>query len=308
MSLLVKPDENDAGPLVAALGRELPDMEIRVFPDIGPRDQVRYALVHAPPPGLLASLPRLGAIISLWAGIEHLASDPDLPAVPVVRMADEGMVRTMTAHVVREVLDFHGQTRLYRAQQARHVWRKGELRAPFERRVAVLGLGRLGRDAAEKLAALGFDVSGWSRSPRSIPGIACHSGADGLDAAVAGADILVCLLPLTAETTGILDARLFARLRRGAAIINCARGGHLVEADLLAAIEAGQVSGAALDVTSVEPLPADHPFWGNDRIALTPHVASFSTPETAAAFVAGIVRAIENGAPIPYTVDFTRGY
>lgn len=308
MTLLFKRDALDPAPLVAALGEAMPHREVRLFPEAGRLEDIEYALVHAPPKGLLASLPNLKAIISLWAGIDHLESDPDLPSLPVIRMADRGMVQTMTAHVVQQVLAFHGHAALYRAQQHERVWKKGKLIAPSERRVGVLGLGSLGRDAAEKLANLGFDVAGWSRTAKEIAGIACHAGEDGLDKLLERSEILVCLLPLTRETEGILNGGLYSRLPRGAVIINCARGGHLVEDDLMAALDSGQISGAALDVTREEPLPPDHPFWGDDRIALTPHAASFSTPETAAEFVAESIALIERGETSPYAVDFARGY
>lgn len=308
MTLLVKPDEVDPAPLVAALGRHLAGREVRLYPQVGRRDDIVYALVHAPPPGLLGSLPNLRAVFSLWAGIDHLASEPRLPKVPVVRMVDRGMTATMTAHVVQQVLAFHGRRALYAERQRRRQWLKGPLTAPFDRRVGILGLGTLGRDAARKLAALGFDVAGWSRGPKRIAGMSCLSGAAGLARIARRSEILVCLLPLTAETEGMLNARLFALLPRGAFVINCARGGHLVEADLLDALASGQLAGAALDVMAEEPPAPDHPFWDHPAIVLTPHAAAFSTPETAAEAVAANIARIERGEAPHGVVDFARGY
>jgi len=308
MALLFKCGHTDPAPWLAALAEQLPEQKVRVFPEVGARAAIDYALVYAPPPGLLASLPNLKAIFSLWAGIDHLASDPELPPVPVIRMVERSMTATMTAHVVQQVLDLHTQALDYRAQQVARLWRQRDLKAPWERRVGILGLGVLARDAAEKLAALGFDVAGWSRSPKEIAGIACYHGEAGLADFLARSDILVCLLPMTAATRGILDRSLFARLPKGAALVNCARGGHLVEDDLLAALESGQISAAALDVFNEEPLPPDHPFWVHPRVVVTPHVAAFSVPATAIESVAANIRRMAAGEAPLYVVDFERGY
>ena len=308
MTLLFKCDHTDPGPWLAALAEHLPEREIRVFPEVGAPEDIDYALVYEPPPGLLASLPNLKAVFSLWAGVDHLASDPELPPVPVIRMVERSMTATMTAHVVQQVLDLHTHALDYRAQQAARHWEQLELKAPWERRVGILGLGSLGRDAAEKLADLRFDIAGWSRSPKEIAGIACYHGEDGLSDFLARTEILVCLLPMTEATRGILSRPLFDRLPRGAALVNCARGGHLVDADLLAALESGQISSAALDVFNEEPLPADHPYWGHPRVVVTPHVAAFSVPDTAVESVAANIRRMEAGEAPLYVVDFARGY
>jgi glyoxylate/hydroxypyruvate reductase A len=210
--------------------------------------------------------------------------------------------------VVQQVLDLHTHALDYRAQQAARHWEQLEFRAPWERRVGILGLGSLGRDSAEMLAALRFDVAGWSRSPKEISGIACYHGEDGLTEFLARTEILVCLLPMTAATRGILNRNLFARLPRGAALVNCARGGHLVDDDLLAALDEGRISSAALDVFNEEPLPPDHPFWSHPRIVVTPHVAAFSVPATAVASVVANLRGIESGEAPRFVVDFKRGY
>ena len=308
MTLLFKCDHTDPVPWLNSLAAQLPGREIRVFPAVEPRADIDYALVYAPPPGLMASLPNLKAIFSLWAGIDHLGSDPDLPPVPVVRMVERSMTATMTAHVVQQVLAIHGQSQAYRALQAERRWQQLDLVAPRDRRVGILGLGALGRDAAEKLLALRFDVAGWSRTPKQIAGIACHHGSAGLADFLARTEILVCQLPLTGATRGLLNRRLFERLPRGAHVINCARGGHLVDADLLSALDAGQLAGAALDVFGEEPLPDGHPFWRHPRITVTPHIAAFSVPETAAEAVAANIRRMEAGEPPLGVVDFARGY
>jgi glyoxylate/hydroxypyruvate reductase A len=308
MTLLFKCDHTEPEPWLEVLAALLPEREIRVFPDVGPEADIEYALVHEPPPGLLASLPNLKAIFSLWAGIDHLRGDPELPPLPVVRMVERCMTASMTCHVVHAVLAAHVQAADYRALQAEPRWRQLDLRAPWDRRVGFLGLGTLGGDAAEKLVGLRFDVAGWSRTPKEVPGLACYHGADGLSQFLARTDILVCLLPMTPETGGILNRDLFAQLPRGAYLINCARGGHLVEDDLPGALDSGQLCGAALDVFAEEPLPDGHPFWTHPKIVVTPHVAAFSVPETAIESVVANIRRIEAGEPPLHVVDFERGY
>ncbi|MEE8499072.1 MAG: glyoxylate/hydroxypyruvate reductase A [Kiloniellales bacterium] len=308
MTLLFKRDTTDPEPWLAALARQMPEREIRVYPELEPRAEIEYALVYEPPPGLLASLPNLKAIFSLWAGIDHMASDPELPPVPVIRMVERSMTATMTAHVVQQVLDLHTRALDYRRQQAERRWRQLDLTAPWDRRVGILGLGALGRDAAEKLEALRFDMAGWSRTPKEIAGIRCYHGAKGLAEFLARTDILVCLLPLTEATRGILNRDLFTQLPRGAAIVNCARGDHLVAADLLDALDEGRLSAAAFDVFAEEPLPEAHPFWTHPRIVVTPHIAAFSVPATAVESVLDNIARIEAGKPPLYAVDFARGY
>jgi glyoxylate/hydroxypyruvate reductase A len=308
MTLLFKCDHTDPAPWLAALAAQMPERAVRVFPEVGAREDIAYALVYEPPPGLLASLPNLKAIFSLWAGVDHLSSDPELPQVPVIRMVERSMTASMTVHVVQQVLDLHTQALDYRAQQAARHWEQLDFTAPWERSVGILGLGSLGRDAAERLAALRFDVAGWSRSPKQIGDFPCYHGEDGLTEFLTRTEILVCLLPMTEATRGILNGSLFARLPRGAALVNCARGGHLVDDDLLGALDEGQISSAALDVFNEEPLPPDHPYWSHPRVVVTPHIAAFSVPVTAVASVVANLRGMEAGAAPLYVVDFERGY
>jgi glyoxylate/hydroxypyruvate reductase len=306
--LFVSPTDDPAD-WVAALAAALPGLDIRIWPDTGDPEAVDYALAWKPPPGLLAGLPNLKAIFSLGAGVDALLDDPTLPAaVPLVRMVDRGLTEGMTEWVCAHALAWHRQAAAYREQQARHLWRQRDEKLARERRVGVLGLGALGSDAARMLAALRFDVAGWSRSPKAIAGVDCRHGEDGLAAVLARSELLVCLLPLTAATEGILNAGLFAQLPRGAHLINAARGRHLVEADLLAALDGGQLSGATLDVFAVEPLPAGHPFWSDARITVSPHVASLTHARTAAVHVVEGIRRAEAGLPLTEIVDRSRGY
>ncbi len=293
----------------AELGRLLPDLELRVWPDLGDPTEIEAALVWRPPPGLLDRLPNLKLILSLGAGVDHILADPSLPpGVPVVRLVDPYMTAAMSEYVQLQVLRLHRQDPAYLEQQRARRWRTLPQPNAAERRVGVLGLGVLGSDAALKLKVLGFDVAGWSRSERKLPGIATFCGADGLEALLRRSEILVCLLPLTPATAGILDARLFGLLPRGAALVNCARGGHLVEADLLAALDGGRLSAAVLDVFRDEPLPPEHPFWAHPRILVTPHVAAATHPPSAAAAVADNLRRLREGRPLLNRVDVSVRY
>ena len=291
------------------LARLMPEHEIRYWPEIGDKAAIHYALVWQPEPGLLASLPNLKLIVGLGAGVDHLLGDPLLPReVPIVRLVDPYMTDAMSEYVTLSVLRLHRQDLDYLAQQRARLWQEREQKNAAERTVGILGFGTLGQDAGRKLKALGFDVAGWSRATKEIAGFASYAGPAGLDAMLARSEILVCLLPLTAETAGILNAATFARLPRGAGIVNAGRGGHLVEADLIAALDRGHLSGAVLDVVGEEPLPAGHPFWHHPRIILTPHVAAETHPPTAAPIIREAIRRFEAGLPIANRVDLARGY
>jgi glyoxylate/hydroxypyruvate reductase A len=287
----------------------IPGLDLRAWPALGDPAAIEAALVWRPPLGLLASLPNLRLIVSLGAGVDHIFADPLLPpGVPIVRLVDPYMTVAMSEYVQLQVLRLHRQDVTYLLQQRHGTWRALPQPNAAERRVGVLGLGVLGGDAALKLSVLGFEVMGWSRSEKKLPGIRCFHGADGLAALLARAEILVCLLPLTPGTERILGAQLFSRLPRGAAIVNCARGQHLVEADLLAALASGQLAAAVLDVFGDEPLPQDHPFWRHERIILTPHVAAATHAPTAALAVADTLRRLGAGKKLLNRVDGSERY
>ena len=228
-------------PLLADL---FPGYEIRYWPEIGDRGAIDYALVWHPEPGLLATLPNLRMIFGLGAGTDHLLRDPDLPRhVPIVRLVDPYMTDAMSEYVALSVLRLHRQDLDYLGQQREAVWRELEQKNAAERPVGILGFGTLGQDSGRKLRALGFEIAGWSRTEKTVPGFATFAGADGLDLLLRRSEIVVCLLPLTPETRGILNASSFALMPSGAGIVNAGRGGHVVEADLLRALDSGQVSG-----------------------------------------------------------------
>ncbi|MDP6952245.1 MAG: glyoxylate/hydroxypyruvate reductase A [Alphaproteobacteria bacterium] len=309
MALLFVSDFDDPVAWQEALAKAAPDLEFRVWPEAGDVNDIEVALVWQPPPGLLASLPRLRLVQSLGAGIDHLLADPQLPrTVPIARLVDPSLTRQMVTYVLLAALDHHRDMAAYRSAQAKGKWQPVLPQDPTACRIGVMGQGAIGAAAAQAFAALEFDVAGWSRSPKSVPGVSGYHGVDGLDAFLTRSDILVCLLPLTAETAGILDARLFAALPAGAYVINAARGAHMVDADLLAALESGHLSGAWLDVFHSEPLPADNPLWRHPAITLTPHIGGWVLPSSAATTIVENLRKARAGEPIDNILDLTRGY
>lgn len=292
-----------------------PDRDIRRWPDhVGGRSDIAYACAWKPPRGLLAGFANLEAIFSLGAGVDHLASDPDLPRVPIVRVVDRDLTGRMSEYVALQVLLHHRRQRLYDAQQRRRLWRDHDDQpAAGEVAVGVMGLGVLGRDAAAVLQRIGFDVAGWSRSPKSIPGLTTFHGAAQLDAFLARSEILVCLLPHTAQTEGILNLSLLRKLRRdgalgGAYLINAGRGLLQVDADILAALDQGALAGASLDVFATEPLPECSALWTHPKVVITPHNAALSVPNTLVKYVLAQIARHEAGQPLENVVDLRRGY
>lgn len=271
---------------------------------------IRYALGFRPKPGFLKSLPNLKAVFSLGAGIDGFLGDPDYPKhVPLVRFVDDSLSTEMAQYVVLHVLLQHRCERMFAAAQREAKWRQAMLpRATENTRIGMLGIGEIGAMAAERLRDLGFPVSGWSRSRKSIAGIKSFVGETELDAFLAQSDFLVCLLPLTPQTRHILNAQLFAKLPKGAYVINVARGGHLVERDLIAALDSGHLSGATLDVFEIEPLPETSAIWRHPKILATPHVAAITSPAVAAKSVVDGIAAMERGERLKNVVDLKRGY
>lgn len=238
----------------------------------------------SPPPGLLARMPRLRLVQSVGAGTDHITRDPALPDVPVCRIVDADMAAGMNAYVAWAVV--HGQRHMgrYLDNQRRHAWEEAPIVPPGRHRVGIAGLGVLGQSVAHALVAIGYTVRGWSRSPKSnLPaGIEAFHGDAARGEFLAGCDTLVCLLPLTDDTRGILNADLFAQLPPGARLVNAGRGAHLVQNDLIEALDSGQLASAVLDAFVEEPLPPGHPFWPHPRITITPHVATRTEPQTIA--------------------------
>lgn len=309
MALLFRSSVDSEARWKPQLARLMPELEVRIWPEAGNPAEIDYALVWRPEPGLFASLPNLKLILSLGAGVDHILCDPLLPhGIPIVRLVDPYLTDAMSEYVVLQVLRLHRQDLDYRAQQQAGIWRELEQKNAGERRVGILGFGEIGQDAARKLKRLGFDLALWGRREKTVDGLAGYAGAAGLPALLGRSEILVCLLPLTAETEGILNADTFALLPPGAGLINAGRGGHLVEADLIPALDSGQLSAAALDVFREEPLPPGHPFWHHPRIVVTPHIAGMTNPVTAAPIILDNIRRFEEGRPLLYRVDPAQGY
>lgn len=297
-----------AEPWLVALQRAAPELEVRLSPDEGPPETVDFGLAWATPPGFWNRFPRLRAIFSLGAGVEHLLASGAPAHVPLVRMTDPGLARDMSDFVLMRVLHYHRGMHLYLRQQEAQVWTPIRPPRPNGRTVGVMGLGELGAHCACTLAEAGFRTRGWSRSAKAVEGVATFAGRDELPRFLEGCEILVCLLPLTAETRDILDAKLFAALPQGACLIQVGRGLQLVEADLLAALDAGRIAAATLDVFRQEPLPQGHPFWSRADITVVPHAAAFTYPETAAEVVAENVRRLQAGEVPIGLVDRALGY
>ncbi len=293
----------------AELGKHIPDLEIRFWPEIGNPDEIEFAMCFNMPHGELAKLKNLKAVFSLGAGVDHLFADPDFPRhIPFARVVDDELTSRMSEYVVQHVLNHHRYQHQYDIQQSNKIWQENHAPAARNRKVGILGLGTLGHGAATALRYLGFDVAGWSRSPKNIEGVTNFHGDDQLYPFLARTEILVCLLPLTPETRDIMNAELFAKLPEGAAIINPGRGPHLVESDLIEALDSEHLSAATLDVFRTEPLPEDDPLWSHPRIRITPHVASIANPDRVAALVAQNIIRARNGEPLVNQVDTTKGY
>ncbi|KQT44495.1 glyoxylate/hydroxypyruvate reductase A [Aureimonas sp. Leaf454] len=313
MSVLLSISGYSSTAWLDALQSALPDRRIVTEPASAKDGEIRYAVVWKQPEGLLASLPNLQAIFSIGAGVDHILRDQTLPDVPIARIVAEDLTGRMSEYVVWRVLDHLRRGFAYRAQQALGQWNERVQPAASALTVGIMGLGELGRDAAEKLKFFGFKLAGWSRTRKELPGVVCLAGDEELTDFLGMTDILVVLLPNTPATTGILDAGLLARLKRtsplgGPVLINAGRGALQVEADILAALESGTLLEASLDVFETEPLPASSPLWRHPRVFVTPHAAASSDPDALVPLIARQIEACERGEPLQHLVDRRAGY
>ena len=316
MNLLLAGDFNDdeRAEWAAALSEALPGHRLRLARGELPDDQIAAAIVANPPPGSLAGLTGLRLIQSLWAGVDRLLGDATLPeGVPIARMVDPAMNQAMAETALWATLALHRGFFTYGRQQQAGQWRQWPQRRADEVPVLVLGMGQMGLAVASRLHLNGYPVAAWRRGPDTrepalLPGVVVHSGADALWPALAQAKVLINLLPLTPATRGLIDERLLAALPRGAGLVNLARGAHVVDAALLAALHSGQISQAVLDVFEVEPLPADHPYWQHPQVQLLPHVAAQTDVRSAAAVVARNIEALASGGAIRHLVQRAAGY
>lgn len=289
------------------------EREVVLEPDGAADPSIEYAVVWKQKPGLLAKLPNLKAIFSIGAGVDHLFADPNLPAVPIIRVVDENLTQHMVEYVLWRVFDHHRQGQLYRLQQTKKAWHEPPQRPADDISVGIMGLGNLGRAAAEALKAVGFRVNGWSRRPQETPGITSFSGDAGLVPFLNATDILVVLLPLTEATKGIISYGLLKELRRrnglgGAVLINAGRGKLQRDADILRALDDGTLKEASLDVFEVEPLPKTSPMWNHPKVFVTPHAAATSDPTHLVPPMLKQMDAFEHGEPLENVVDRAAGY
>lgn len=284
-------------------------IDYRTLDSLGDVDDIEVALAWKPEAGLLATFRNVKMIVSLGMGVDHLLADDKLPkGVPITRIMDDGLVGQMSEYAIYWALRHHRDIDKYAASQRAKLWKPEDFVDTIHRRVGVMGLGTIGQDTAAKFAALGFPTAGWSRTAKTIAGIETFSGVEGFDKFLARTDVLVDVLPLTRQTRGILNAKAFGLLPTGAYLINMARGGHVVDGDLLAALDSGHLSGAALDVFNTEPLPPDHPYWTHPQVHVTPHIAGATNPRTASPGVIENIKRLRAGQPLINTVDPKTGY
>lgn len=292
--------------LAAGFLAEFPEARIFVDPQQFDGDPIPYVVAGKPDPGVIADVPGAEMVLSLNAGVEHLLQPGEVPGdVPIVRLVDPSMTEGMSDWVLAVVLSWHRNLSLYLADTA---WTRRQERLSGDRVVTVLGAGELGGRVAGLLSLIGFRTRVWSRSGRAVAGAEAFAGPEGLVAATRDADAVVNLLPLTDETRGILSAPLFNRMARGGFVANAGRGAHLIDADLIAALETGHLAGAALDVFRTEPLPADDPLWRHPAVLVTPHVAAPTQPGSAVRIMADTIRRHRAGDPIAHLVQRERGY
>ena len=298
-----------------SMRRQAPDIDIRVWPnEMGKPEDITHAVAWLPPPDVLKSLPNLKMIFSLGAGVDAILKDPTLPeGVPIARVNDPDLTMRMSEYVVMHVLMHHRQQRRLDENQRNRIWDSFPTHAASALTVGIMGLGVMGGDSARKLTMMGFKIVGWSRTRKTIPGVECFAGAAEFDSFLQRTDILVCLLPHTPETMGIINRDVIRKLSRrgplgGPILINAGRGKQQVESDILAALDAGELQAVTLDVFHTEPLPQDSPFWSHPKVTVTPHAAADSDPDTITAYVLGQIRRHQKGLPVENIIDRQRGY
>ena len=290
------------------LAQQAPDIQLHIWPETGDPAEVDMLIAWQPPDDLTTLFPNLRALLSVGAGADQFDLSQLPPDLPVVRMIEPGLTQGMVEYVTFAVLGLHRDMPRYLQQQRQQQWLAHASLPAGKRRVGVMGLGELGQAVAAQLVSLGFDCGGWSRTPRTLDGVTCWHGEQQLGDFLARSDILICLLPLTDSTRGMLNQQLFRQLPRDAALVQVGRGPQLDQDHLLAALESGQLRAAVIDVTDPEPLPPDHAFWTHPAIWLTPHIASQTQTESAAAALLANLRRYQRGEAMVGLIDRRRGY
>jgi glyoxylate/hydroxypyruvate reductase A len=309
VSIVIVCPNRDNSDWVTALHSIDPTLNVEVWPEIGDLGAVEYVVSWNQPPNVLNQFPNLKCISSIGAGVEHLLNDTTVPAgVPLVRLVDPDLKQSMAEYVMLGVLEHFRRFADYRLQQEQALWEELKIPHISQLGIGIMGFGKIGEFVAGKLSDFGFKVYGWNRSRKRTAAIPVYSGLDELGEFLENSNILVCLLPLTVETENILSVQTFSQLPPNTYLINAGRGGHLVDDDLLSALDSGQLSGALLDVFGEEPLPEKHPFWSHDKITVTPHTASITNPESASAQVVENYRRVLNIEPLLNLVDIDSGF
>lgn len=309
MALLIKPGRDPAENWMEAIAADLPDLDMRVWPDAGNRDEVEFIIANQLPPGEFATFPNLKFVASTSAGVDRLLTDPDFPAhVPIIRSINTQRSATMCAWVCYHVIGHHRRFAGYRENQSKKVWEFLRYPPPDEVGIGVMGLGTLGGTTARTLKGFMFDVAGWSRSPKPMDGIETFAGQEQFPAFLKRSDIIVSILPGTPETTDLLNRETLALLPEGAYIVNCGRGNVIDDDALIAAMDSGHIAGAALDVFRTEPLPEDHPFWSHPKVTVTPHYSSNGGAKFGVGVVVENIRRVRAGQPLQDVVDKEAGY
>lgn len=307
MAILYKSEPVRGAQWAKLFAAHAPDLPFHIWPEVGSPESIRY-LIAWKPDDVLDTLPNLQVVFSVGAGVDQLNLSRIPAHIPVVRLIEPGLIDGMVEYVTEAVLAIHRDLFLYAAQQSDGIWKSVPIRPARSRRVGVLGLGVLGRAVLERLGTFGFSCRGWNRSPRDLPGVACFAGGAELASFLAGTDILICLLPMTDETRGILNKHLFDQLPNGASLIHVGRGPQLVSEDLIEALECGPIQMAVIDVLDPEPPPRDHPFWLHPRVRLTPHIASAPQAESAVDAILVNIRRHMAGELMHGAIDRSRGY
>jgi glyoxylate/hydroxypyruvate reductase len=309
MGLVIISQKRNQHVWAAALQAIKPDLEVGIYPNDTNREAVDFALVWHPPLGVFKHYPNIKCIASTGAGVDHILKDPGLPkGVVITRVVDKNLTQDMTSYIMTQVMCYARNILDYHRAQDKNEWLPRPYKDKSQTRIGIMGMGELGKDAAGKFLSLGFKVNGWARSKKDFGRVKVYVGAEGLAEFLGQINILVCLLPLTPATTNILNKETFAQLPKGAFIINVARGEHLVEKDLVEALDSGQLSGACLDVFREEPLPKEHIFWRHPQIIITPHIASVTNPESVAPQIVDNIKRLREGKPLINTVMVDRGY
>jgi len=292
-----------------ALAKALPDDRLEIWPDVADDNAVEYALVWGHKPGDLSRFVNLKAVFSLGAGVETALCDESLPEdLPLVRLIDPNLANAMAEYMLMRVLFYHRQMHLYQDFQNGSQWQALPYISALDRTVGILGLGKLGAEVATVLSSRGFHITGWSRTSKQLADITCYSGEDGLEHVLREADILICLLPLTSETRGLMCSKSFELMKSQACFINAGRGGHVVVQDLIEALDARKLAHATLDVFETEPLPHNYPLWQHPKVTITPHVSAMTLAIDAPLIIAENIRKLRAGQMIEGLVDREKEY